>query len=201
MSGVRARPLLAISGCAVVLGLLTVLALELASSQDQARRDLESKYVERTQVSAALTESLFAVSATSGAVENARRFGSEHVSAATMARTAKRGGNLHAVLLAEDGSVLAASPGTSEATKRALSAMPAYVRLALGPTGVGLSNLEGGVTGRYIEFVQAFRTRFGRRVLVSGLSPADLRVPRRIPRAGPERRRRSGLPARRRRNS
>ena len=171
MSRVRSRPLLAVAGSLVVLGLLTVLALELAHSQNQARRHLETKYLERAQVSAALTESLFAVSASTGAAENAKRFGSERVSAETMARTAKRGQNLHAVLLAEDGSVLAASPGTPEMTTRELSIKPGHVRSALGPTGVGLSNLEGRAANPYIEFVQAFPTPFGRRLLVTGLSP------------------------------
>jgi hypothetical protein len=68
----------------LVIGLLSVFAIELADSQGKARRDVERRFVERATVSAALIESLFESSTTIGRADNAKRYGGKTVSAAVV---------------------------------------------------------------------------------------------------------------------
>jgi signal transduction histidine kinase len=157
---------------AALLALLTVFAVELADSQSKARRDVENRFRDRARASAALTESLFASASTSGQQENAKRYGDARVSTQALAKQAKQSNNLYLLVLSREGKAIAASPGTPSAVKRALEAKPAYVRQALEGRPFALSNIQRvGPRSATLAYAQSFETRFGRRVVVSGLNP------------------------------
>jgi signal transduction histidine kinase len=172
-SGVKGRQPHIVLGvaAAALLALLVVFAVELADSQSKARRDVESKFQDRAKSSAALTESLFGSATTSAQAENAKRFGSAHVSPRTLAAAAKRGNNSYLLLLDKQGRIIASSPGTPPAVKRAVAAKPAYVRQALEGRPFTLSNLQrAGRAAPTLAYGQPFETAFGRRAIVSGLN-------------------------------
>ena len=66
--------------------------------------------------------------------------------------------------------MIAAAPGTPEAVERQVESKPAWVRQALAGKPYALSGVQGEGRTSTIGYAQSFPTRFGRRVLVSGLS-------------------------------
>jgi diguanylate cyclase (GGDEF)-like protein/PAS domain S-box-containing protein len=133
---------------------------------------IQSRFAERARLSAALTESLFAASASTAQATDAKRFGSARVSAATLGAEATKGQLVDLVLLGRDGEIVAQSPGTPPAVAAAIRARPRFVRAALAGQSFALSNvirLPG--TQDTIQFAQSFPTAVGRRVLVNGFAP------------------------------
>ena len=121
-------------------------------------------------MSASLTEALFGSAGSTARAENARRFGTARVSRRTLTSQARQSRNLYALVLSEEGRLLAASTGTPAAVKRSVQAKPAYVRQALAGKPFALSGVQrAGLAAPALGYAQPFPTRFGRRVLISGL--------------------------------
>jgi signal transduction histidine kinase len=155
-----------------LVGLIAAVGIQLASTQRDQRRDIEDRFGDRAQISATMTYALFASATGAGAETNARRYGARRVTTEQMAAVQRSGGNTYLVLMAAGGTVLATSPGVAPAVVRELGARPAYVRQALGSAGFGLSNvLRHGTSPAALDFASSFNTRYGRRVIVTGLSP------------------------------
>ena len=168
--GRQSRMVLGIAGAAL-LALLAVFAVELADSQSKARQDVKDRFRDRAKVSASLTESLFGSAGTSGRAENARRYGAARVSPRTLTEQAKQSRNLYALVLSDEGRVLATSSGTPATVTRSVRAKPAYVRQALAGRPFALSGVQrAGLAAPALGYAQPFPTRFGRRILVTGLS-------------------------------
>ncbi|MDX6690552.1 MAG: hypothetical protein QOG15_2009 [Solirubrobacteraceae bacterium] len=169
----RGRASLALWAAGVLtLGVLVALGASLHHSQANARRAIESRFAERANLSAALTESLFASAATVSQATNAQRYGGAHVPTAVLSREAARGRLAGLVLLRADGTIIAKSRSTSDALVLAIEAKPAFVRAALSGTSYALSDVFAAASGAdAIQFAQPFFTPSGRRVLVSAFSP------------------------------
>jgi hypothetical protein len=155
---------------AALLALLTVFAVELVESQSNARKDVESRFRDRARASAALTESLFSSASATAQAENLKRYGAAHVSSRTLGVRAKQSQNAYLVLLSKNGSIISASPGTPAGVKQMLEAKPDYVRNALRGRLFTVSNIQRAGGTSTMVFAQPFKTAFGRRVIVSGLS-------------------------------
>ena len=156
----------------LTLAALAGLGTSLHDSQTRARQTIESRFAERARLSAALTESLFASSASAAQARNVQRYGSPYVRTAVLAREARRSRLVNLVLLDADAGIIARSPRTPRAIVRALEARPAFVRAALAGRDYALSDvIAGRGAGETIQFAQRLDTPFGRRVLVSGFPP------------------------------
>ncbi|HTN25977.1 MAG TPA: EAL domain-containing protein [Solirubrobacteraceae bacterium] len=159
---------------ATALTLLTLVGAgtSLHHSQTNARHAIASRFAERARISAALTESLFASSASAAQTTNAQRFGGSRIPVATLAAEARRSRLESLVLLGADGAIISQSPGTPPATLRLIRSRPAFVRAVLAGRPFALSDLIAGPGGRdTIQFALPFSMATGRRVLVSGASP------------------------------
>ncbi len=168
--GRQSRIVLGLAGAALV-ALMTVFAVALADSQSKAREDVQDRFRDRAKVSASLTESLFGSAGATARAENARLFGTDRVSVAALTAQAKQSRNLYALVLSKEGRVLAASTGTPNAVTRSVQAQPAYVRQALAGKPFALSGVQrAGLAAPALGYAQPFPTRFGRRVLVTGIS-------------------------------
>ena len=161
---------------AVMLLVLVVglFAFALARSHAEDRRDAETRFVERARISAALTESLFASTADEGAAQNKKLFGGETVEQARLERQRSQSGLAYAVVLDEQGRIIAATRKLPADVRTRLTAQPGAVREALGGRKFNLSDFIAvrGMPG-VLEYTTRFDTAFGTRVLVSGF-PATL---------------------------
>jgi hypothetical protein len=148
----------------LVVALLTVFALSLADSQRQSRRDIEKRFRDRAQVSAYLTQSIFATSAAQVQQTAASKLGGPTVGQSALARFARAQQNVYARVIDAQGSSLAATPGAPPAQPAA-----PHVRAALRGRAE-LSDLRPGPGGRpAVEWALPYRTASGTRVLVAGL--------------------------------
>jgi hypothetical protein len=153
------------AGVVVVL-LLGFFAYSLAHSQQQQRRDLEKRFHDRADVSAAVTEAIFGSAGSQTQIQNAARFGGATIAPAALARTAQQSQSQYVAIIASDGRVLAATPG---APRQSLSAAP-YVAKALRTGSIQLSNLVPGPGGStVIQSATPFPTVHGRRVELTAI--------------------------------
>jgi C4-dicarboxylate-specific signal transduction histidine kinase len=128
------RALVALAVIALV-GLLAGFAVRLVSSQADDRRDVEKTFEERSQTSASLIAALFGSATASSQQQDARQYGSAHVTNQQMGKAAKQGNSQYTALVDNQGRILAASPGISQAELRSILANPPYVRQALAGAG------------------------------------------------------------------
>ena len=89
MSRQRSRLVLG-AAAAVLLALLATFAIALANSQSKADNDVKQRFRERAQVSAALTQALFATISSESGPQNAKLYGGAHVSAAALSQVELR---------------------------------------------------------------------------------------------------------------
>jgi len=164
-SAARFRALFLGAGVLIVL-LLGFFAYSLAHSQQQQRRDLEKRFHDRADVSAAVTEAIFGSAASQTQVQNAARFGGATISPAALARTAQQSQAQYVAIIASDGGVLAATPG---APTQSRTTAP-YVVKALRTGSNQLSNLIPGPGGSaIIESASPFPTAHGARVELTAI--------------------------------
>ncbi|MFL5831283.1 MAG: sensor histidine kinase [Solirubrobacteraceae bacterium] len=166
----REAVLALIVAAVMVLGLLSVFAVELADTQAKSRRDVTTRVHERALLAAALLDSLFQT--TSNQVpQYTRTYGARHISEQTLARSV--GENHYLAMLDQRGDVLAGTPGL---TAQARSDLKISAALALVRSGrpYGLGNLLPYGSSGVVNFAVAFPTRFGTRILLSGIRPALL---------------------------
>jgi signal transduction histidine kinase len=152
-------------------GLLAGFAITLVNSQASDRRDVEKSFEERSQTSAGLIAALFGSATASSQQQDARQYGSAHVSNQKLAQAAKQGNSQYTALVDEQGRIIAASPGISAAELRSILGKPPYVRQALARGAFAIGNLERLGAASVIGSAQGFDTDFGRRALVNGISP------------------------------
>jgi hypothetical protein len=163
-AGKRLRTLFA-GALALIVLLLGFFAYSLADSQRQQRSDLEKRFHDRADVSAAVTDAIFNSAGAQTQAQNAERFGGPKVDPATLARTAQQSQALYVEVIASDGRVLGATPG---APPRSLVGAP-YVAKALRTKRLELSDVRRGRRGSMvIESASAFPTAHGERVLLTG---------------------------------
>jgi hypothetical protein len=164
-AGKRLRTLFA-GALGLIVLLLAFFAYSLADSQRQQRRDLENRFHDRADVSAAVTDAIFNSASAQTQVQNAARFGGSTINPATLARTAEQSQARYVEIIAGNGRVLAATPGAP----RRSPATASHVAAALRTGGIQLSDVLRGPRGSpVIESASPFPTTHGRRVQLSGV--------------------------------
>jgi signal transduction histidine kinase len=172
-SGMRRRDVLAvmITGTVVILGLLTVFAIELSNTQAKSKADVEARVHERSVLAAALIDSLFQTSAGTSASMDARQFGAAKVPNRRLDKLA--GSNRYVVLLDPSGQVLAQTAGFTAQARHDLNYSESLRLLRLGrPWALG--NVLPYGSGGVIDFGIALNTHSGVRYLLTGFSPRIL---------------------------
>jgi signal transduction histidine kinase len=170
---VRRRDVVAVmvTGAVVVLGLLTVFAIEITNTQAKSKTDVGNRVHERSVLAAALIDSLFQTSAGSSTTADARLLGAPRVAAGKLERI--RGANRYAVLLDPSGHVIAHSSGFTVQAREDLEQSAALRLLRMGrPWALG-NVLPYGGQG-VINFGLSLNTRAGVRYLLTGLPPKVL---------------------------
>jgi signal transduction histidine kinase/CheY-like chemotaxis protein len=166
----RAAVALLIAAGGIILGLLTVFAIELSNTQAKSKGDVEARVHERAQLAAALVDSLFQTVRAEAPLYS-QLYGGRRVPNSKM--EAHRQTNLYTALLDRRGRVLAHSAGFN-ALARADVADSAALALIRSGRPYGLGNVQPyGVSGA-MNFAATFPTRYGTRILVTGLSTALL---------------------------
>lgn len=154
----------------LVVGVVAAFGYVMVDSQSKSREQAEVSFAAEARITAQLTSSLFSASLSGSEAAAAKAFGQPTVDAAGVASMVKRSGLAYAFIVASDGDVLAASPGTPPRAREG-AASSAHVRAALS----GRAWLSGVLPGRagegkVIESAVPFETRFGRRVQVQGIN-------------------------------
>jgi hypothetical protein len=162
----RLRPAL-IGAVVVLVLLLAFFAYSLAHSQAQQRHDLDSRFRDRADVAAAVNEAIFSLASAQGKMTDSQRFAGRTVDPAELARTVQQGNQLYAEVLSSDGHLLAT---TLRAPPRPRKLEP-YVNEALRTGQSTYSNvLPGPGGGARFESATPFKTPYGTRVMLSGVS-------------------------------
>jgi signal transduction histidine kinase len=163
---------LAVGTAAVlVLALLTVFAFELANTQAKSKQDVQARVHERAVLAGALIDSLFQ-SVTQQIPADAAKFGGPTVSARALDAQAAQTAYV-AVVDAASGRVLAASPGFTAEVRAELGSSASLALIRAGHP-YGLGNVAPYGRTRLIDFAVAFPTRYGTRILLTGLAPTAL---------------------------
>jgi signal transduction histidine kinase len=157
------------AGVAIVL--LATFAIALAATQRSARDDVADRFHDRAARAAAVTQSLFLVANTIGENELSKNYGAERVSKAQLDAESAADNNLYAALIGPRGELLAATNTTPPAVMSHLRSVPSHIRRAVAGQQIALSDvLTTVIPGTpVIEYATSFKTRFGRRTLVTGL--------------------------------
>ncbi len=160
-----------IAGAIVVLGLLSVFAIELSNNQAKSKADIESRVHERSVLAAALIDSLFQTSATTAAPQDAKLLGGPTVSPRLLEHA--KGHSLYAVLLDSSGNVVSHTSGFTPQARADL-ARSAALRLLRGGYPWALGNvLPYGHTG-VLNYGLKLATPSGTRYLLTGFVPTTL---------------------------
>jgi signal transduction histidine kinase/DNA-binding response OmpR family regulator len=166
----RGAFVLLVVAAVVTLALLTVFAIELSDTQAKSKNDVKARVHERAVLATALVDSLFQT-VLQQIPQDEARYGAREVSASRM--NAVRQQNDYVALLDARGRVLAASQGFTAKARDDLSISAALVLVREGDP-YGLGNLLPYGREGVVNFAVAFPTRYGRRILLSGLSPLVL---------------------------
>jgi hypothetical protein len=154
------------------IGLLVVVlalfgsALLRANADD--RRDAERRFADRANAAAALTGALFTTTAGQAASLNERRYGAAQVKRSALEEAAAQGGGFapKLVLLDARGVVLQSTKNTPLPVLARIARRPPHVRSVLDGRRTAVSDV---LPDGSLEYVAAFKTDFGRRVIVQGL--------------------------------
>src|SRR3954452_6509575 len=162
-SGLRRDRAILLGGLAVLVVLLGVFAYLIASSQAQARRDLERRFRDRARISAAVAEGVFSAIGGTGTVSPVLT--KAKPSQAELDRLARQSRNAYIVVRGRGrgGKVLAATSNAPAAARRALRP---ELRKALGGTGLGISNVIPGKPPT-VQFAIPFKGPDGPRVEIA----------------------------------
>jgi signal transduction histidine kinase/DNA-binding response OmpR family regulator len=154
----------------VTLSLLTVFAIELSNTQAKSKNDVKARVNERAVLAAALIDSLFQT-VLQQIPQDEASYGARVVSDRTM--EARRQQNLYLALLDSRERLLASSGGFTAQAKADLS-RSAALRLLREGHPYGLGNLLPYGSSGVINLAVQFPTRYGDRILLSGVSPSLL---------------------------
>jgi signal transduction histidine kinase len=155
----------------IAVAVLILLGVQLSGSQKSARQSVLARFADRAQVISALTQAV--LSSAAGSDEASREYGAGTVSGRVLDRTVAQGHLAYAVLLDQDGRVVAASSALTPAD-RAQMLSSAALKPVLAGAPVSLSDVLSSGAGRagVIDLAVSLKTAAGRRVLVSGFAPA-----------------------------
>ncbi len=156
----------------LLVAAMVFFAIQLADSQADSKSEIEQRFRERPEITASLTESLFAATTTSAGDELEAQFSGD-VTDADMTAVAKEDNNVFSALYDDQGELIALSENATPEAIEELESDPPYVQGVLEGQPIAISDIldlgEGaeGVTA----FAQGIDTDSGERVLVNGLPP------------------------------
>jgi hypothetical protein len=156
-------------GIAGVILLLGVFAYFLLDAQRQERRDVEHRFRDVAQVSAALTNGLFDVSQSSAVQQAAMQFGGPRVDPARLNAVARQGRSPYVEIYDATGRRLGASSGAPPDP-----ALRPAARRALRTGRAELSDVIGSGPRGVVEWAIPYRGLSGRRMQVSAISLSTL---------------------------
>ena len=167
----RREAIIAVFAAVILLGLLSVFALELSNTQAKSKQDVEARVHERGVLAAALVDSLFQT-VTQQIPQDVKLYGGPTVSKKVLERQAAQ--NTYIAVLDGSGQhVIAASRGFNAQARADLSRSTALALVRSGhPYGLG-DLLPYGKTG-VINLAVIFPTPHGPRILLTGFSPQAL---------------------------
>lgn len=154
----------------IILGLLTVFAIELSNTQAKSKNDVKARVHERAVLAAALIDSLFQT-VLQQVPQDETTYGGRRVTASTLNASRQRNGYL--AVLDGSGHVLASSTGFT-AQARANLPQSAALKLLREGRPYGLGNLQKNGTANVVDLAIPFPTRYGKRILVTGLPAQTL---------------------------
>jgi signal transduction histidine kinase len=165
------RPGLLVGFAALVALIVAACAYVVVDSQARSRHETEKRFNAEAKIAAELTASIFTTTVGQAQQLAAKAFGGRVVDAQALASLVKRSQLGYAVILASDGKLLAASPGTPAAIRARAPNETEDIRDALaGRTTLSDVLPAPAGRGRFIEWALPFQTRFGRRVEVEGFN-------------------------------
>ncbi len=160
-----------IAGAMLVLGLLTVFAIELSDNQSKSRHDIQNRVHERAVLAGALLDSLFQTSANSTLAQDTRMYGTPTVSGRLLEKNRRTSAYL--VVVDKAGQVVGHSHGFTAQADGDLRISETLRLLRQGrPWALG-NVLPYGKAG-VLNFGIALRTASGTRYLLSGILPSAL---------------------------
>ncbi len=151
----------------VTLAVLSVFAIELSNTQAKSQADVKARVHERAVLAAALVDSLFQT-VLQQIPQDQARYGARVVSSRVMNRFQQQ--NAYLALLDSGGRVIAASRGFTPQARANVTRSAAH-SLLRGGSSYALENLQPYGRRSVIDFAVSFPTRYGARVLLSGISP------------------------------
>jgi signal transduction histidine kinase len=152
---------------AILAAVLVVFGLALTKANGDERRDALQRFEDRAQVTAALTESLFASSAGAQAVELGKEFGTTEVDQRKLDARAREGNISFAVIVDSDRNVVATSSGGDSAGAQEAATDPSVERV-LGGAPYSLSDFRpGGAERGTLLYSLPFKSVAGDRVYIS----------------------------------
>jgi diguanylate cyclase (GGDEF)-like protein len=154
----------------VVFALLTVFAIELSNTQSKSRQDVIARVHERSVLAAALIDSLLKSAGGQAKLDQAQ-YGGRTVSAQALNRARQQ--NTYVALVTLDGRVLAKSEGF---TRQAQDDVKRSAAMSLVRSGhpYGLGNILPYGRMGVVNLAVKFATRYGERVLLTGIPPGSL---------------------------
>jgi signal transduction histidine kinase len=165
----RRQPNVVVGAAAlVVVAVVVLLGVQLYASQESSRERVVSRFKDRAEVIAALTQAVIASAGSSS--DATRQYGSPKVSGRLLDRAVAEGNLAYAALLDHRRQIIARSRTLDADAREQLLASPA-VTSTLAGVRVALSDvLPGGPGGAgVIQLAVSFDVATGRRVLVTGL--------------------------------
>jgi signal transduction histidine kinase len=158
----------------VLVGLLVLFGVQLHATQATARRDVETRFRLRAEVTSALTQAVF--SSAAAAPDTAKRYGAAVVSGQVLDRAAQQSGLQYQALFSDEGRLIAGSSGLTPADRSGLQSRLASIERDLRRAPFAVSDVLAASPGgaRIIEFSVAFPTAHGRRILVGGMAPGSI---------------------------
>jgi hypothetical protein len=154
----------------IAVAVLILLGVQLSGSQKSARQSVLARFADRAQVISALTQAV--LSSAAGSDEASRQYGAGTVSGRVLDRTVAQGHLAYAVLLDQDGRVVAASSALTPAD-RAQMLSSAALKPVLAGAPVSLSDVLSSGAGRagVIDLAVSLKTAASRqRCLVRSLA-------------------------------
>jgi signal transduction histidine kinase len=165
----KAKMFTMVAAC-LVLGLMTVFAIELANNQAKSKRDIKTQVHQRAELAAALINSLFQ-STSSQVPQYSQKYGAATVPDSALTPTSDGG---YVVLLDAQHKVLAHTAGFNDVARGLLANSAALAMIDAGKP-YGLGNYSPFGTTGIIDYAVQFPTRnFGNRILLTGFVPTQL---------------------------
>jgi signal transduction histidine kinase len=154
--------------------LLVVLALFVAAllnARADDREQADKRFQDKARVSAALTESLFASTASQGAQQQQQRFGDARIDQDKLERTVKESRLAYSIILNDKGVPIAMSNGTPRPVLERITRGTPATKAVLGGQSYSLTGVQDD--SQALEYVSAFKSDAGdRRIAVQGFSAA-----------------------------